>query len=206
MKHFIWDFDGMLFDTYPHTLEAFCETCRRYGVPFKREEVFAHLKITIWDALRYYGFDEVMTAAFYAVENDLDFRPEGKPYSMIPQILEYIVNNGGKNYLYTHRDVVSRQYLERYSLDRFFADAVTREHGFPHKPAPDAIEYLMEKHALNKDDCLMLGDRLIDVGSGVNAGVHTCLFDEFGDLPEVNCDHRVRTTEALFDLVKAIMS
>ena len=205
MKHFIWDFDGMLFDTYPHTLAAFCETCRRYGVPFSREEVFAQLKITIWDALRFYGFDEAMTAAFYAVENDLDFRPEGKPYPMIPQILEYIVNNGGKNYLYTHRDAVARQYLQRCSLEGFFADAVTREHGFPHKPAPDAIEYLVEKHALNKDDCLMLGDRLIDVGSGVNAGVHTCLFDEFGDLPEADCDYRVHTTEELLELVKAII-
>ena len=75
MKYFIWDFDGMLFDTYPHTLEAFCETCRRFGVPFARDEVFAHLKVTVWDALRFYGFDEAMTAAFYAVENDLDFCP-----------------------------------------------------------------------------------------------------------------------------------
>ena len=92
MKHFIWDFDGMLFDTYPHTLAAFCETCRRFGVPFEEGEVFAHLKVTIWDALRYYGFNEEMTAAFYAIENDLDFLPRGKPYPMIPQILEHIVN------------------------------------------------------------------------------------------------------------------
>ena len=205
MKHFIWDFDGMLFDTYPHTLAAFCETCRRFGVPFEEGEVFAHLKVTIWDALRYYGFNEEMTAAFYAIENDLDFLPRGKPYPMIPRILEHIVDRGGNNYLYTHRDRVAVRYLEVYGLRDLFADAVTREHGFPHKPAPDAINYLTEKHALNKDDCLMLGDRLIDIGSGVNAGVRTCLFDEFGDLPETSCDHRVRTTEELYALVKTMM-
>ncbi len=205
MKHFIWDFDGMLFDTYPHTQEAFCETCRRYGVPFTEEEVFAQLKITVWDALRFYGFNEEMTAAFYAIENDLDFRPLGKPYPMIPQILAHIANGGGNNYLYTHRDAVALRYLERYSLDRFFADAVTRELGFPHKPAPDAIEYLAAKHGLAKDDCLMLGDRLIDVGSGHNAGVHTCLFDEFGDLPEAPCDYRVHTTQELYDLVRELL-
>ena len=205
MRHFIWDFDDMLFDTYPHTLAAFCEACRQFGVPFEESEAFAHLKVTIWDALKFYGFDETMTAAFYEIENDLDFLPRGKPYPMIPQILEHIVNNGGKNYLYTHRDKVAVRYLELYGVDGLFADAVTREHGFPLKPAPDAIEYLVKKNGLEKDDCLMLGDRLIDIGSGINAGVHTCLFDEFGDLPEAACDHRVRTTEELYALVKTMM-
>ena len=205
MKHFIWDFDGMLLDTNPHTLAAFCETCRRYGVPFTKEEVFAQLKITVWDALRFYGFNEEMTAAFYAIENDLDFRPLGTPYPMIPRILACIANGGGKNYLYTHRDRVAVRYLEIYGLQDLFADAVTRELGFPHKPAPDAIDYLVNKHGLDKDDCLMLGDRLIDIGSGINAGVHTCLFDEFGDLPESDCDYRVRTTEELYELVRELL-
>lgn len=204
IRHFIWDFDGMLFDTYPHTLAAFCETCRRFGVPYEKDEVFAHLKVTIWDALEHYGFDEAMTAAFYAVENDLDFSPRGKPYPMIPHILEQIVNNGGKNYLYTHRNRVAALYLERYGLDGLFADAVTRELGFPHKPAPDAIEYLLQKHGLPRDECLMLGDRLIDVGSGRNAGIHACLFDEFGDLPETDCDYRCRTTYELLALVERL--
>lgn len=205
MKHFIWDFDGMLFDTYPHTLAAFCETCRRYGVPFTEEEVFAHLKVTVWDALAFYGFTEEMTAAFYALENDLDFPPPGKPYPMIPQILEQIVNNGGKNYLYTHRDRVAVQYLERYGLWGLFADAVTRELGFPHKPAPDAIEYLARKHNLPKGDCLMLGDRLIDIGAGRSAGVRTCLFDEFGDLPETPCDWRVGAPGELLRLIQRLL-
>ena len=115
------------------------------------------------------------------------------------------MDRGGNNYLYTHRDRVAVRYLEIYGLRDLFADAVTREHGFPHKPAPDAIDYLVDKHGLDKDDCLMLGDRLIDIGSGVNAGVRTCLFDEFGDLPETSCDHRVRTTEELYALVKTMM-
>lgn len=206
MRHFIWDFDGMLFDTYPHTLEAFCESCRRFGVPFERDEVFAHLKVTVWDALQYYGFDKDMTAVFYSIENDLDFLPRGKPYPMIPQILEHIVNNGGKNYVYTHRNAVALRYLEVYGLEPYFADAVTREHGFPHKPAPDAIEYLVKKHGLDKNDCLMLGDRLIDVGSGINAGIHTLLFDEFGDLPETDCDYRIRDTEELYALVRMMIT
>ena len=205
MTHFIWDFDGMLFDTYPHTLAAFCEACRRFGVPYREEEVFAHLKINIRDALNHYGFDGAMAAAFYAIENDLDFLPRGKPYPMIPQILEYIVNKNGKNYVYTHRDAVALRYLALYGLEPYFTDAVTREMGFPYKPAPDAINYLTEKHGMDKADCLMLGDRLIDIGAGTNAGVRTLLFDEFGDLPETVCDYRCRTTEELYKLVKEML-
>ena len=61
---------------------------------------------------------------------------------------------------------------------------MTGEDGFPLKPAPDALNALIKRNGLKKDACLMLGDRDIDIGAGVNAGIGTLLYDDENRYPE----------------------
>ena len=202
---FIWDFDGMLFDTYPHTTAAICEHLRRHGRSFDPEEVFRVLKISIRDAFRAFGINEKEEAEFYAIEHDLDFEPCAFPYEGISELLHYIVEHGGRNYLYTHRDRYAVIYLEKYGLDGLFTDFVTREMHFPLKPSPDAINYIIEKHGLDKDCCLMLGDRAIDCGSGLNAGVKALLFDEFSCLEDTDYTYYTTSIAEVYEKIKELM-
>ena len=202
IKNYIWDFDGMLFDTYPHTTAAFCETYRRKGTELDTNEVFSHLKISLLHAYRVYETDEKTIEAFYEIENDLSFEPVAFPYEKIPEALKFIYENGGKNFLYTHRDRVAVEYLEKYGLSQYFEGFVTRENGFPLKPAGDAIEYICSEYALKKDETMMLGDRLIDIGSGKNAGIQTCLFDEFNSFSPDEADWYFNSTADIYDKIK----
>ena len=202
---FIWDFDGMLFDTYPHTTAALCEHLRRRGIAADPDEAFNVLKISIRDAFKFFGVTEEEEAAFYKIEHDLDFEPCAKPYEGIAELLHYIVENGGRNYLYSHRDRYAVLYLEKYNLSHLFTDFVTREMDFPLKPAPDAINYLIEKHSLDKDCCLMLGDRAIDCGSGLNAGIRALLFDEFRSLENAECTYYATTITGVAEKIKELM-
>ena len=52
---------------------------------------------------------------------------------------------------------------------------MVRENGFPGKPAPDAVLYLLEKHGLDPAETIMIGDRDLDGQSGINAGATGCL-------------------------------
>lgn len=205
IKEFIWDFDGMLFDTYPHTIEAFCTVMKRHGRIIDRDEALSLFKITMLHAFDVYGVDDKLRSEFYEVENDIGFAPCGKPYRGIPEILRYIKDSGARNYLYTHRDKVAVRYLDKYGLTGLFSDFVLRENGFPSKPAPDAIEYLVNKHGLDKKQCIMLGDRSIDIGSGQNAGISTCLFDEEGNLGDVSTSYYCRTIRDVGETVRKIL-
>lgn len=202
IKNYIWDFDGMLFDTYPHTTAAFLETYKRKGIELDEKEVFDNLKISLLHAFRFYECDEDIIKEFYEIENTLDFKPKGFPYEKIPEVLKYIAENGGKNFLYTHRDKVAIQYLEMYSLKQYFEGFVTRENSFPFKPAPDAIEYICSEYALKKQESIMLGDRLIDTGAGKNAGIHTCLFDEFNSFSPDAADWYYNSTADIYDRIR----
>ena len=205
ITEFIWDFDGMLFDTYPHTTAALCEYFRRHGRIIDKDEAFRELKISILQAFLYFGMPKDGEREFYEIEDNLDFLPRGVPYAGIPEILKYIVDNGGRNYLYTHRDRVAVQYLELYGIDGLFTDFVTREMNFPFKPSPDAVNYLIEKHSLKREACLMLGDRIIDCGSGLNAGIEALLFDEFGSLENGEYTYYTRTVEEVADKVRELI-
>ena len=205
ITEFIWDFDGMLFDTYPHTTAALCEHLRRKGRPADPEEAFKVLKVSIRDAFRAFGVTAEEEADFYAIEHDFTFEPHGVPYEGVPEMLKFIVENGGRNYLFTHRDHVAVIYLEKYGLKELFTDFVTREEGFAFKPAPDAINYLIEKHALDKDSCIMLGDREIDCLSGLNAGISALLFDEFSSLDGGPYPYYETTVQGVFERVKKLL-
>ena len=203
--NYIWDFDGMLFDTYPHTTAALCETLRRRGVPFDPDEVYEKLKITVWDALRFYGADDAFVRAFYELENTLTFEPVGRPYDGIPALLREISARGGRNFLYSHRDRVACAYLDLYGLTPLFSGFVTAENGFPHKPAPDAIRWLTAEYGLDPTESMMLGDRLIDVGAGKNAGIRTCLFDEDGRFSRDDADFYCRDIPGLTAIAESLL-
>ena len=187
----------MLFDTYPHTEAAFCEQQRRRGFVRDPDEVHRLFKINLRVGFTHYGLSEEEIKEFYALENDLTLKPLGVPYPKIPAILQLITERGGRNYLYTHRDRVALQYLDIYGLTPLFADFVTGEDGFPWKPAPDALEHIIKKNGLKKDETVMLGDRDIDIYAGQNAGIYTLLYDDEGRYGELGETRRAGTQEEL---------
>ena len=72
------------------------------------------------------------------------------------------------------------KWLNHDGLSDLFSDAVTRLDGFPAKPAPDALRYLIQKHRLDLSRCVMVGDRDIDLDAAKNAGIACALFDPDG--------------------------
>lgn len=200
-KEFIWDFDGTLFNTYPHTAAAFCEILKRKGVNISEAQAMRQLKISIRAAFDFYNFDEKEKEEFYELENNIDFPPCGMPYEGIPEALELITLCSGRNYLYTLRDKIALKYLDRYFLTPYFSDFVTREDGFPFKPAPDGVEYIIKKHSLDKNKCMLLGDSAVDMGAAAGAGIKGCLFDEYGYLDGVEADFHCRSISQMSSIL-----
>lgn len=176
IKNYIWDFDGTLYNSYPHITEAFLAALGRFGIVCDRGEAFAALSISIDYACEKYGVTSEQKELFRELNNDCDFTPLIVPFEGAAEILERVIKSGGVNYIFTHRRADSLEYyLKKYGFDGFFRECVTADNGFENKPSPAGVLYLAEKYSLNKGETVMIGDREIDVLSGINAGTKACL-------------------------------
>lgn len=201
-RHFFWDFDGTLYDTYPRITRAFLKGLQDLGITASYGEVYALNKRALETAARAFAAryptvsPEKILAAYHARSEEEPIDEVGM-YPGARDMLEAVVSRGGRNYLYTHRGESLLKFLRRDGIEGLFADRVTGLDAFPRKPAPDALLYLTRKHALNIADCVMLGDRDIDLDAGKNAGMACALFDPDNFYPDYDTPLRFRDMETL---------
>ncbi|MBQ9197672.1 MAG: HAD-IA family hydrolase [Clostridia bacterium] len=176
--HFFWDFDGTLFDTYPRVNRAIQNALNDIGIKASIETIEPLSKIMLRHTFHVLcPGQEAQAWERYQAHAEEEGYVSMRPYPGAERLLRAVCAGGGRNYLYTHRDHTAQDALRHYGLERYFTDFVGKENGFPSKPAPDALQYLMKKHGLDPADCVMLGDRDIDLDSGKNAGMACALFD-----------------------------
>ena len=188
-KHFIWDFDGTIFDSYPHTLRCCWDAMEEAGLTdgWDRKAVLSRLLVSFGDMKRETGMpDDVyrrLLDRIHLVGED-EVLPKAVPFPDAREVLSAVVRNGGKNYLYTHRNRTALWYLETYGFMDLFEDCLIAEEGFPSKPAPDAVLALIARNSLDPAECVMVGDREIDGMSGKNAGIAGALVNYPYALPD----------------------
>lgn len=202
-KHLIYDFDGTLSDTYPCFTESVLQMLKTRGLPADYKTVYDLLKVSVGHALKNSGFSEdysVLRKEFHVVHDELAVKIQ-KPYPEAEEILRYAMAQGHKNYLYTHSGKIVKILLEQWGIADCFEDIIDSTMSFPTKPAPDALNYLCAKHGLDKNDCIMIGDRDIDTDCGRNAGMKGCLFDPEHYYDSADVDYRI---ESLLELKNII--
>ena len=172
---YIWDFDGTLCDSYPHIIKAFEKTLERHGIPYDHETVTEKLYLHFGVAAKEYNLTKAQFDEFFDLAFQIPYRPFVTVYPGAAAVLRAICENGGKNYLYTHRDRSAWTYLKLFGLDKYFSGGVDCTMHFPDKPKPDAIAFIINQYGLDKEKTLMVGDREIDVTAGKNAGCDGCL-------------------------------
>ena len=200
-RHFFWDYDGTLYDTYPRITRAIIKTMQAYGVDADYDVLYPLLKKKFrcaWAAfLEPLGIPYEDFMDTYHRFSELETGDTMQLYPGAREMLEAVVKNGGKNYLYTHRGQSAFGYLERDGLTELFTDCITSQHNFHSKPAPDALDYLAQKHGLDKRECIMIGDRAIDLDAGKNAGMGCALFDPEGYYPDYETPYRFSEIQAM---------
>ena len=200
-RAFFWDFDGTLYDSYGRISRCCQRALSELGIDVPLEDVYRQVKITQRSVMQRWGepagvsYDRFM--AVYRAWEARESPDTMRPYAGVGAALRGVVAGGGQNYLYTHRGVGAYDALAADGLRSLFADGVTSADGFPSKPSPDALIYLMRKHCLAPEECVMLGDRDIDCDAGKNAGMHCVLFDPENFYPDYQTQFRFRDMDAL---------
>ena len=146
MKHFIWDFDGTLLDTYPNITRYLQTALRDFGYAVSQTEILEQMMVTIPHAIRYYAekYDLPELRARYYHYYAAEKTDPVNVFPYVPEVLRRIREMGAKNYIFTNRGSSIHAMLERVGIAGEFEEVVTADDpAFVVKPAPDVIFYLM---------------------------------------------------------------
>ncbi len=198
----IWDFDGTLLDTYPHSTTAFFEIMRPYGFNEDFETVMAQLHRSFNSVRTLYNLSDAQFDAFLEHAYDLWFEPVPTVYPGAREVLSAVCAAGGNNFLYTHRNKTAIDYLEAFDLLPFFRACVTNEQPeFDYKPAGTVVRRLVEQYQLDPAQTAMIGDREMDVLAGQAGGCRGILFDPLRQSDKTAADQIIGALSELLPLL-----
>ena len=202
-KHVVWDFDGTLYDTYPGITRAFHRAAAEANINIGIEELGAQLRVSIGETQKrlkkQYGLKDDFEKQYLTYRDQIEAESI-PPFPFAIEICRAIWESGGKNYLYTHRDITALRHLENSGIREYFADCISIEDDFPRKPDPTALLSLAKKHNFSPAECIMIGDRDIDIFAGKNAGMPACFFDP-NKITLPAADYNIYCFEQLYEIL-----
>ncbi|KRK13639.1 MULTISPECIES: HAD hydrolase-like protein [Lacticaseibacillus] len=197
----IWDFDGTLYDSYPGMMKALRSLVLDNGGQIETDALYRQVKKT---SIKKFLTDFGSKVGRSVDELEADYHHRARaylhdihPYPAALPVLQAIKDQGGNNLLLTHRDHSAWQILANDHADTLFLGGVDSDLNLPRKPAPDAIQYLLDRFQLNPAVTAMIGDRSLDIDAGVNAGVKTIYFNVDGLNAAPQADFKVDTLEEI---------
>lgn len=199
----IYDFDGTLSDTYPIFTEAFLKLMEKYDIPRDWDTVYGLLKQSIGAGLNHYDFPMSKKAAreeFEAIYQPIALEKQ-QLFPESEEILRFGLAQGKKNYVYTHSGLWVYALMERMGIRDCFDFVLDCTYDFPRKPAPDALNFLIEKCGIDKSRALMIGDRDLDIEVAHNAGIDACLFDPENFYSDLQAEYRITSLLELKDII-----
>ncbi len=189
----IYDFDGTLSDTYPVFTEAFVKLLEKYDIPHDRKTVYGLFKRSVGAALNHYEFPMSKDEAkkeFWAIYQPIALEKQ-ELFPDAEEILRFGRSMGKKNYVYTHSGLWVYDLMERMGISDCFDFVIDSTYEFPPKPAPDALNFLIEKCGIDKSRALMIGDRGLDIDVGHAAGINACMIDPENYYPDIKSEYRI---------------
>ncbi len=204
----MFDLDGTLIDSRADIVAAVNATRRLFGM---EELPFETAVSYTGDGVR-----KLMERTFANTDVDIDMAIPAmnkyyaehsavytRPYPGVPEGLEALRQKGWFTGVVSNKPTeLCHIILKELGIDKFCCEILGGNSGFPLKPAPDALFYLMDKFGAAKEDSWFCGDNHTDMNAAKNAGIHSVFAAYgFGELSDSVYDVKI---ENFSDLLKVL--
>lgn len=174
----IFDLDGTLVNTLEDIAASVNYTLQKLGRPpipvdSVRQYVGDGIEMLMKRALN--GRDEFLSDAvgIYKVHHSRNLLVRSRLYPSVTDVLEHfravpmaVISNKTSEFV--------QPLLDGLKISGYFRMVLGADSGLPLKPAPDAVQKIMEELKAPQDRTAMVGDGTTDIRAGKAAGVITC--------------------------------
>lgn len=179
-KIYIWDLDGTILNSYDVIVRSVIETMRGFGVALEYDKVHSYvIKYSVSDCLRAMATNYNLNLMRLKASFNLVSQTHLSEIGLMPNARETLYNltlSGARHFVYTHRGLSANILLDNFTMSHVFEEIVTSQNGFARKPSPDALNYLITKYHLDKNNTYYVGDRTLDMECAANAGIRGILY------------------------------
>lgn len=197
-KYFIFDFDGMLCDSYDHISTSLLTTLKESrGISYPYKQIYDSFKESFKTAFTTFNVTEQEKAIFMKRHEDINFLPRPKLYLPIKKLLQRIIESGGENYIYTNRNESLFEYLDYFGIRQYVKDVIINAN----KPDPKCLLDLISKYNLDKNQCVVIGDRAIDVDAAFNANIDGILYDVDSSIFMHHATHVIKKIGEIYNFI-----
>ena len=181
-KLVIFDMDGTILNTLEDLTDSTNATLEHFGYPVHSIEDVRHfvgngirklIERAVPSGLSTERIDEVYRYFLdYYAKHCAD---KTKPYDGILDLIRTLRKEGCKTAVVSNEAVMAVQELCKDYFDGLFDFAVGEREGVRRKPAPDAVEHVLDTLQITKKDAVYIGDSEVDVQTAINAGLDSVI-------------------------------
>lgn len=145
IKHFIWDFDGTLADSYPNLIRYMTLALSDFGIEASSVEILEKMMENIPYAIDWYSkqYDLPQLKQRYDYHYILGKDDPVYAFENVTSVLDWIQQSGRNNYIYTNRGETLMPLLDCMGLTKYFTEIIKAgDPEFEYKPSAKSILYL----------------------------------------------------------------
>lgn len=202
----IWDVDGTLINSYDSIVDCIVKTIEHFNIHYDATFIRDMIqKESTKYFLEYAGKNNNVNGLdLWDYYNSLI--PDISMISLMPEVKETLAKLykiGINNFIYTHRGKSVYEIISNLDIKEYFVEVVNMDNGFKRKPSPEAIDYLITKYNLSKDDTYYVGDRIIDQICAKNAGINSMYYQSYEDieLNDGDYDIMIKNISELLEII-----
>ena len=175
----VFDVDGTLTNSIESYYKVFLEVTARFGISIRKEDVLEPMTTgaLIWDRILPEDLpdrDEKIRQLMKVIPQVYrEVFQHVHPFAGLDSVLKGLEERGVRLGALTSSREVAVRPLHHHGLSHYFIVIMTREDGFPPKPAPDGILECLRRMKVQPSHAIAIGDSPLDIRAGKAAGTLT---------------------------------
>ena len=170
MKHWVFDLDGTLVDSFSHYFKALEGIFKQYGVEFTED---LRLPALTHPLLAFFE-EHLGKAAVPAAFAKLQVHSNDDAFQGLDAFVRKVTENGAQVGIWTNRDLESAQLiLQSTGLSRYSTICVSGDCVAQRKPHPEGLLRIIKLFGCRPDEVTMVGDHTHDVTAAKAIGARS---------------------------------